>query len=155
MIRRVVMTVLLLSVLLFAQTPNTSGVYTVSMGNTNQIPKLSAYSAGVPMLTASGLTDNGTTLAYSGTAETINGAPVVLGLGQGDLKAQLTTTAATSDVVTVTGASATSNCTFSPANASAATNIATSFVSANATNSVTITHTATAGMIYNIQCTPA
>jgi hypothetical protein len=141
----------------FAQAPNTSGVYTFNLGNTNAILKYLGPSGGngAPVITASGLSDNGTVLTYTGTSMTINATPVITGLGQGNLKATLTTTAATSDVVTLTGASATSNCTFSAANASAGTNIATTFVSAVATNSVTITHAATANMIYNIQCTPA
>jgi hypothetical protein len=146
-----------LVVMLVAQGPNISGVYTYNLGNANTILKYLGPSGGngAPVLTASGLSDNGTALTYTGTSMTINATPVITGLGQGNLKVTLTTTAATSDVVTLTGASATSNCTFSAANASAGTNIATTFVSAVATNSVTITHAATANMIYNIQCTPA
>lgn len=140
-----------------AQAPSTSGFYTFNTGNPNQLVKLLGYSGGsnIPVATASLLSDNGTVLSYAGTSMTINGAPAVTGLGQGDIKAQVTTTAATSDAITVTGVTSTSNCTFSPANASAATDVATSFISAVAANSVTLTHTATAGMIYNLQCTPA
>jgi hypothetical protein len=140
-----------------AQAPSTSGLYTYNLGSPNQIIKFLGVSGGtnVPVATGSALSDNGTVLTYTGTSMTINAAPVVVGLGQGDIKAQVTTTAATTDVVTVTGASATSNCTFSAANASAATNMATSFISAVAPNAVTLTHVATAGMIYNLQCTPA
>lgn len=144
--------------LLFWLTPqvNIGGIYTQNLTSVNQLVKLAGNSGGggTPILTGSALIDSGTTLAYSGTSMTINAAPVMTGLGQGDLKATLTTTAAASDIVPITGVSATSNCTFSAANASAATNIATSFVSAVAANQVTLSHAATASMIYNIQCTP-
>lgn len=69
------------------------------------------------------------------------------------MSASLTTTAAASDPVTVTGATTSSHCTLSPTNASAATNIATTYISAKASNSITVTHTATAGMTYDLLCT--
>jgi hypothetical protein len=40
-----------------------------------------------------------------------------------------------------------------PTNASAATNVATTFISAKTTNAITLTHTATAGMTYDSICT--
>lgn len=67
--------------------------------------------------------------------------------------ASLTTTAATSDAATVTGATSSSHCSLAAKNASAATNITTSYISATASNSVTVTHTATSGMTYDILCT--
>lgn len=66
--------------------------------------------------------------------------------------ATLTTTAATSDNVTVTGATASSKCSLTPTNASAATNVATTYVSSKTTNQITVTHVATAGMTYDILC---
>jgi hypothetical protein len=66
--------------------------------------------------------------------------------------ASLTTTAATSDAATVTGATSSSHCSLAAKNASAATNITTSYISATASNSVTVTHTATSGMTYDILC---
>ena len=70
------------------------------------------------------------------------------------LKGTLTTTAATSDNVTITGVTGTSVCLLAATNASAATNIATTYISAVAADTVTVTHTATASMTYNLLCTP-
>lgn len=70
------------------------------------------------------------------------------------LVASLSTTAATTDNVTVTGMTASGHCTFSATNASAATNIATTYVSNKTTNQITVTHTATGSMTYDIACTP-
>lgn len=69
------------------------------------------------------------------------------------LFASLTTTAATTDNVTVTGMTSSGHCTLSPTNSSAATNIATTFISAKTTNQITVTHTATGSMTYDILCT--
>lgn len=83
---------------------------------------------------------------YNGSAFTLRNPQ------SGYLSGQLTTTAATSDALTITGLNSSSICTFSAANSSAASNIATSFISAVATNNVTLTHTVTSGMIYNFVC---
>lgn len=69
-----------------------------------------------------------------------------------NLLAHLTTTAATSDNVTVTGMTSSGHCLLTPTTSSAATNIATSYVSAKTTNQITVTHTATASMGYDIAC---
>lgn len=66
--------------------------------------------------------------------------------------ASLSTTAAASDAVTITGATASSRCTLAATNASAATNFATTFISAKAANSITVSHAATAGMTYDLAC---
>jgi len=67
--------------------------------------------------------------------------------------ASLTTTAATSDTISnFYGATSSSHCSIGATNSSAASNIATTYVSAKATNSITVTHTATAGMTYDILC---
>jgi len=83
---------------------------------------------------------------YNGSAFTLRNPQ------SGTLSGKLTTTAATSDSLTITGLNSSSICAFSAANASAATNLTTSFISAVAANSLTLTHTATAGMIYNFVC---
>lgn len=72
----------------------------------------------------------------------------------GNLLASLTTTAATTNTVTLTGMTSTGHCQLTPTNSSAASNIATTYVSAKTTNQITVTHVATAGMIYDISCTP-
>jgi hypothetical protein len=74
------------------------------------------------------------------------------GAGSVVVSATLTTTGATSDNVAVQGATSSSHCQLTPGNASAATNIATTFISANAANQVTVTHTATASMVYFVSC---
>lgn len=67
--------------------------------------------------------------------------------------AALVTTAAASDNVAIQGMTSSGHCTLFPTNASAATNIATTFVSAKAANQITVSHTATASMNYDISCT--
>ena len=70
------------------------------------------------------------------------------------LVAALVTTAATSNTVTVTGMTSSGHCSLQPTNAAAATNIATTYVSAKTTNQITVTHVATASMNYDVMCTP-
>lgn len=69
------------------------------------------------------------------------------------LPGALVTTAAASDVVTITGATAGSHCWFSPTDAAGATNIATTYISAKGANSVTISHAAIGNMHYDVFCT--
>ena len=69
--------------------------------------------------------------------------------------ASLTTTAATSDNVTLTGMTASGHCYgLTPTNASAAANVATTYVSAKTANQITVKHTAVASMTYDIACSP-
>ncbi len=76
------------------------------------------------------------------------------GNGPGNiLLASLTTTASASDNVTVTGMNSSGHCTLTPTNSTAATNVATTYISAKTTNQITVTHTATSGMTYDIHCT--
>lgn len=67
-----------------------------------------------------------------------------------------TYTTGTSDTFTVTGATASSHCVFSPTNATAAAATVVGYVSAVTTNSVTITHVASSasGGTIDILCTP-
>lgn len=69
-------------------------------------------------------------------------------------RASLVTTAAASDNVAVTPMTSSGHCNLTPTNASAATNIATTFISAKTTNQITVSHTATGSMSYDISCTP-
>lgn len=69
------------------------------------------------------------------------------------LPASITTTAATSDNVTITGMAATGHCSLAATNTTAATNIATTYISNKTTNQITVTHAAVAGMSYDILCT--
>ena len=68
------------------------------------------------------------------------------------IPASLTTTSATSDNVTVTGMTSSGHCSIAATNASAATNITTTYISAFATNQITVTHAAMAGMNYQFIC---
>lgn len=61
------------------------------------------------------------------------------------------TTAATSDVFTVTGVTASSICTFAPTNPAAAAATG-AYISNVATNAVTLQHAVTASLSYSIQC---
>lgn len=74
--------------------------------------------------------------------------------GCSTLSASLTTTAATTDNLTITGMTASGHCSLAATNASAATNIATTYISAKTTNQITVTHTATGSMTYDVLCTP-
>ena len=68
--------------------------------------------------------------------------------------ASLTTTSATSDSVTVTGMTSSGHCSLTATNTSAATNIATTYISAKTTNQITVTHTGASGLNYDVLCTP-
>jgi hypothetical protein len=67
----------------------------------------------------------------------------------------LTTTSATTDKLKLQGMTSTGHCTgLTPTNASAAANIATTFVSGKSTNQITVTHAPVSGMTYDIACAP-
>ena len=72
---------------------------------------------------------------------------------QAVLVASLATTARTSDNVSIKGATASSHCSLTATNASAATNIATTYISSKTLNQITVTHTGISGMTYDILCT--
>ena len=99
---------------------------------------LSALNFGLPNLSALALRN------IVGTVDQVRGSVMT---------AVLTTTSATSDTVTVTGMIAGGHCQLEPTNASAATNSTTTYVSAKTTNQITVTHTATSGMTYDVGCT--
>jgi hypothetical protein len=69
------------------------------------------------------------------------------------VSASLVTTAATSDHVTIQGVTTLSHCSLTPTNRTAATNIATTFISAKTANRITVTHSATADLNYDVMCT--
>lgn len=68
------------------------------------------------------------------------------------LTSSTTTTAAAYDNTTLTGLTISGHCAISAGNASAATNIATAYVTANS-NYYSLNHASVAGMIYNVICT--
>lgn len=67
--------------------------------------------------------------------------------------ATLTTTAAASDNVALPGMKSTGHCQLTATEATGATNIATTYVSAKTTNQITVTHSVTASMVYDVSCT--
>lgn len=110
------------------------------------------------------LTENGVTptpaalqdILYGGNLHqlllSLNGAaflPVVQ-----TITTSFTTTAATTDVVTVTGMTASGHCSLTPTNSGAAGGIASVFISAKAANQITVSHTATASWTFDVICTP-
>ena len=64
-----------------------------------------------------------------------------------------TTTAATTDPITVTGMTASGHCQLQATNAGAAGGTGT-YVSNKTTNQITVTHTATSGWTFDVSCTP-
>ena len=72
----------------------------------------------------------------------------------GVIARSFTTTAATTDTVTVTGMTSSGHCSLQPTNAGAAGGIASVYVSAKATNQITVTHTATATWTFDVLCVP-
>jgi hypothetical protein len=64
----------------------------------------------------------------------------------------LRTTSAVSDTFALQGVTSSSRCAFSAANASAAANIGSSYISSVSDNSLIFAHTRTSGMIYNFVC---
>jgi hypothetical protein len=81
------------------------------------------------------------------TLEAISGPSAAI------MVATLSTTAATTDNVTVTGLTTSGHCTMTPTNATAAADIASTYISKTTTNQITITHPARSGRTWNIHCT--
>jgi hypothetical protein len=77
---------------------------------------------------------------------------VLSGVPCAALTSTLSTTAAISDSVTITGVTTSTKCQLQATNAPAATNVVTTYVSAKTRNQITVTHTAIAGMTYDITC---
>jgi hypothetical protein len=64
----------------------------------------------------------------------------------------LVTTASSLDHFAILGVSSSSHCVLTATNAAAATNIATTYISAKTENQITVTHTAKSGMTYDVLC---
>jgi hypothetical protein len=75
------------------------------------------------------------------------------GNGSVPVVASLTTTAASSDSVSIKGATSSSHCTLTPTNASAAADSTGTYVSSKTTNQITVAHPASAGRTWDITCT--
>lgn len=70
------------------------------------------------------------------------------------IAASLTTTAATTDNVTVTGMTASGHCSLTPTNSTASGLAAIPYISNKTTNQITVTHSVTALATFDILCTP-
>jgi len=70
------------------------------------------------------------------------------------ITASLTTTAATTDKVTVNGMTASGHCYLTATNSGAAGGIASVFISAKTTNQITVTHAPTSGWTFDVVCSP-
>jgi len=73
--------------------------------------------------------------------------------GSEPLVGSFTTTASASDVVALNGITASSHVSLTPTNSAAAAMIASVYVSSKSANSLTVTHTATAGATFDIIAT--
>ena len=83
------------------------------------------------------------------------GSVVIPNIGiNGPIVGTLTTTGATSDVVSITGILSTSHVALQPTNASAATMFASTYVSSKSVGSITVTHPATSGATFDLIITP-
>lgn len=69
------------------------------------------------------------------------------------LVTSFTTTAASSDNVTLTGMTSSGHCSLTPTNATASGLAAVPYISAKTTNQVTVTHSVTSGATFDILCT--
>lgn len=90
-------------------------------------------------------------LAVKGS--TTIGGSAVASASQLPLSGSLTTTAAAFDTLKVAGLTPRSHCVFSATNTAAAADVIHDYISAVAANSVTLAHTAIAGMAYDFVCT--
>jgi hypothetical protein len=84
----------------------------------------------------------------------INTSAAAGGTAAAIISTSFTTTAATTDNVTVIGMTSSGHCALEPTNSAAAAGITSVFVSAKATNQITVTHTATAGWTFDVMCSP-
>lgn len=133
----------------FATGSNTPGLETATV----------LYGLHINDLLAKGVTTNAIQIDSQTTCSGCKAINVASGGGLSSFQAiswsavaTLTTTAATSNTLTVTGMTSSGHCSLTPTNASAATNIATTFISAKTTNQITVTHVATSGMTYDALC---
>ncbi len=81
------------------------------------------------------------------------GGSAVASASQLPLSGSLTSTTAASDTLKIQGLTPRSHCVFSATNAAAAADMTHDYIGAIAANSVTLEHTATAGMTYDFFCT--
>jgi hypothetical protein len=163
----------LCAVVCMAQGGFLSGAYFINPTTLGTLPMCNQFSGGLCVYSPSGLVDNGTILTYKGnTIASSSGAVSQITAGTGItispsggtgnvtinaniVKGSGTYTTASSDAITVTGATSSSHCVFSPTNVTASADLLADYVSAVGTNSVTITHSATtaSGGTVNVICT--
>jgi hypothetical protein len=126
---------------------------------TNSVTKSVAVGPGYGPATTGGAQPTHT-LEYNGTLGNKTGTFAVDNSGNVTapnlpIRASITTTAATSESFTLTGMTSTGHCAApGPTNAAAASNVTSTYIAGKQTNSVTLHHPATAGMTFDLLCTP-
>ncbi len=142
------------------------GTYSTGQADVSYLslrPFQADYNGEQPVLSTRAISTTGTGVAVPTGPTSSTGGDVVCYTGTSaqeadcgktlPLSASLTTTAATSDNVTLAGMTSSGHCSIDPTNSSAAANLATTYISAKTTNQVTVTHAATASMTYDLICT--
>jgi hypothetical protein len=126
---------------------------------TNSVTKSIAVGPGYGP-TATGGAQPTHTLEYNGTFGNKTGTFGVDNSGNVSapnmtIRTSITTSASTSDSVTLTGMTSNGHCAApGPTNSSAASNVTGTYISAKRANSITLNHPPTAGMTFDILCTP-
>jgi hypothetical protein len=131
----------------------------------NNIPLQSSDSSGTPVNLLKVGSDNKVYITGHPTQKTIllQATPGINGLTVGasansgfniPIVASFTTTAATTDDVTLRGMTSEGHCSLQPTNPQAAQGITSVFISAKTTNQITVTHAAIAGSTFDVFCTP-
>ncbi len=114
----------------------------LSTGNSNQNTGAAIFSAAPP--SGCSLSSVGDIVAGVGASNIGKNIPILT---------SFTTTASTSDNVTVTGMTSSGHCMLQPTNASADTLLTGTYISAKATNQITVTHASTSGANFDVLCT--
>jgi hypothetical protein len=133
------------------------GIDVQGNGNNADINAAGSIFAGESIVALTGAINSAEGYLFDGTAP-LNHTLISNGTfyvdSPGVIATSFTTTAATTDTVTVTGMTSSGHCSLQPTNAGAAGGIASVYVSAKTTNQITVTHTATATWTFDVLCVP-
>lgn len=123
-----------------------SNIFTDATGNNLTIPGTATIGSGALKINGASILPNTQTLGTDGSDNMTATVTIIA--------ATLMTTAASSNVVTMTGMTSSGHCSINPTNALASLQTGVTYISAKATNQVTVTHVPLSGLIYDILCTP-
>lgn len=131
-------------------TSNSLGINTTSPAYDLDVTHASAANSGIRATGANltGLAESAPIVCTDGSKNLSNSCPAIP-----LAPTSVSTTSATSDDVPVTGMTSSGHCILQATNASAATNLAATYVSVKTTNQITVTHAGTSGMTYDVFCT--